>query len=127
MDANQLLQFIQSMTPGAEDRVREGFARKTQLSPEQEKRYQADMNSHGLGHYIHDNTYDNRAAWLNHSLPDRIKNPGQHGQSTYKGLGDDRLELPIGPKKSMVDTRTMKSVDPRMTPLWQTISRLMNQ
>lgn len=127
MDRDQLLQFIQSMGPGAEDRVRQGFARRTELPPDQEKQYQMDMHQYGLSKYIHDDTYDNRAAWLAHALPNRIKDPNQHGQSTFKGLGDDRLELPLGPNNAMVDTRNMKPVDPRMTSLWQTISRLMNQ
>lgn len=101
--------------------VREGFARRTALSPEQETLFRRDVTP--LGWNPDDPTYDARQAWLEGRLPQ----PGQHGLSAYKGLGDERLILPLGPGGQMVDTRTMQPASPQMIQLWRTISEIMNR
>lgn len=119
--------FVKALGANADDYIRQGFTRKTNLSPEHEAAFKRDMELKGLGHYVNDDTYDNRAAWLVGALPDRINHPGMHGQSVFKGLGDDRLMLPIGPNGEMVDTRTMQAADPRLIQLWRTVSGIMNR
>jgi hypothetical protein len=129
-----LQELLVQLGPGAEDRVRQGFARKTQLNPMQELLYRHEMQQKGLGHMIDDPTYDTRGMWLRGGLPDRTKDPTVHMESTFKGLGDDRLMLHVNPKtmqedpaSPLVDTRTMQQPNPQLTNLWKLISGIMNK
>ena len=115
--------------------ILEGFARRTKLSPQQELLFQKDFAPLAQnGMHPDDPTYDYRAAWQAGKLPI----PGQHGSSEFKGLGDERLFLPIGPGGSLLDTRTAQGPDakggftgpkpnPQLLNLWHIISKEMNK
>ena len=128
----ELLRQIQDMGPGAEDRIRAGFARRTALDPSQEMRFQQEARAKGLLDEVNDPTWDARAAFLVGRLPDRVKDPTAHGESRFKGLGDERLMLhlrglqedPTGP---LLDTRTLTPPDPQLVNLWRVISGIMNR
>ena len=113
--------------PGAAQRVEQGFARRTQLTPDQEAQFQAAVAhlSAMYGRRINpdDQTYDLRGEWLAGRL---MPTPSQHGASEYKGLGDDRLFLPVGKGGETVETRTMRP-NPTLMPLWRIISGIMNR
>lgn len=115
--------------------ILKGFARTTKLPPEQELLFQkafAPLAANGM--HPDDPTYDYRAAWQAGKLPQ----PGQHGLSTFKGLGDERLFLPIGEGGKLLDTRTAEGPDakggftgpmpdPQLINLWKLISKEMNK
>lgn len=121
------------------DRIMRGFRRRTELSPEQEKQFQADVKRKKAGS-PDDPTYDLRAAWLAGAIPDRSKDPTVHGTSQFKSLGDERVFLPIGPAGTVLDTRTSRPawpgeppggpwtgppLDPRLVALQRIISSAM--
>lgn len=110
-----------ALDPSQEANIRSGFARRTTLPPDQEGLFRRLVM--GRGWNPDDPTYDARAAFLDNRLPV----PGQHGLSTYKGLGDERLMLPLGPGGALVDTRTMQAPDPQLVNLWRVISGVMNK
>ncbi len=137
---DNILAELSLNTPQAKQRVMSGFAHRTKLTPEQEKQFQADAIR--LGHdpkSFDDPTYDMRGAWLAGQLNPATK----HGSSEFKGLGDDRLFLPIGAGGQMLDTRTAKPMpvpggvgpidwtgptpNPQLLSLWRVVSSLMNQ
>jgi hypothetical protein len=121
--------------PSPNDIITQGFARRTKLSPEQELAFQEAFKPlAAAGHNADDPTYDSRAAWLAGKLP----KVGEHGLSQFKGLGDDRLFLPIGPNGQMLDTRTAQGPDaqggftgptpnPQLLALWRLVSAVMNK
>lgn len=121
--------------PLSEENIRKGFTRRTELSPAQELLFQQDFAPlKAAGHNPDDPTYDSRAAWLAGKLPKL----GEHGLSEFKGLGDERLFLPIGPNGQMLDTRTAEgpnaqgqftgsTPDPQLLDLWRKISTIMNK
>lgn len=122
--SDEFMKNLLSM-PHAEDYIRQGFARTTKLSPEQEQIYRGEMGRKGMSREINDPTWDARAAFLEGNIPDRVKDPTKHGLSKYKGLGDDRLMLNLG--HGIVDTRTMRPPSPQLYHLWSVISRIMNE
>jgi hypothetical protein len=134
---DKILSELSLNDSAARDRITKGFARRTQLTPEQEKQFQADAIR--LGHdpkTFDDPTYDMRAAWL----AGRLNPASKHGQSDFKGLEDDRLFLPIGAGGRILDTRTAQpspgapanapwtgaTPDPRLLNLWRIVSGVTN-
>ena len=121
---------------GAAQRVEQGFARRTSLTPDQEAQFQAAVAhlSALYGRRINpdDKTYDLRGAWLSGNL---TPTPSQHMPSEFKGLGDERLFLPLGSHAESLpvaqggrveDTRTLQP-NPSLMPLWRIISGIMNR
>jgi hypothetical protein len=137
MDENQAIALLmQDMLnrPGGRERIMQGFARKTQLSPLQELMFRQQATA--MGHHpesLDDPTYDMRAAWL----AGQLNPPTMHGSSQFKGIGDSRLFLPIGPQGQMTDTRTATPgpngswvsapPNPQLMDLNKLISGIMNE
>lgn len=133
---NMLMQDLMNR-PGGKDRIVQGFTRRTQLTPQQEIMFRAQATA--MGHdpkMLDDPTYDMRGAWL----VGELHPPTQHGSSQFKGLGDDRMFLPIGANNQLLDTRTAQpgiggdvgpwqgpKPDPQLLDLWHVISGVMNE
>jgi hypothetical protein len=118
-----LMGNLDALSPSQTGNIQQGFTRRTELPPDQESLFQHLMMQYGRGNDITDPTYDARGAYA----AGMTALPGMHGSSAFKGLGDERLMLPLGPGGSLLDTRTMTPPDPQLVNLWRVISGVMNK
>jgi hypothetical protein len=112
-------------SPEALQRIVEGFRRNTKLDPKEESKFQQAVKQLGqrLGRPMNpdDPTYDMRAAYQA-----GFPGGGGHLESTFKGLGDDRMLLPLGKGGQLLDTRNMKPANQQLIDVWKIVSQVMN-